>query len=53
MQIVNYYLLAEKSKTEPAEIDTATPPPEHPHLPLGHEDSLYVSIVPVINSEAG
>uniref|UniRef100_A0A1I7XC86 ABC transporter domain-containing protein n=1 Tax=Heterorhabditis bacteriophora TaxID=37862 RepID=A0A1I7XC86_HETBA len=40
MQIVNYYLLAEKSKTEPAEIDTATPPPEHPHLPLGHEDSV-------------
>uniref|UniRef100_A0A1I7WTV5 Cadherin_pro domain-containing protein n=1 Tax=Heterorhabditis bacteriophora TaxID=37862 RepID=A0A1I7WTV5_HETBA len=40
MQMVNYYLLAEKSKNEPAEIDTETPPPEHPHLPLGHEDSV-------------
>uniref|UniRef100_A0A1I7X3X0 Uncharacterized protein n=1 Tax=Heterorhabditis bacteriophora TaxID=37862 RepID=A0A1I7X3X0_HETBA len=39
MQIVNYYLLAEKSKNEPAEIDTVTPPLEHPHLPLGHDIS--------------
>uniref|UniRef100_A0A1I7XAU7 Uncharacterized protein n=1 Tax=Heterorhabditis bacteriophora TaxID=37862 RepID=A0A1I7XAU7_HETBA len=40
IQIISYYLLAEKTKNEPAEIGTVAPPLEHSHLPLGQDDLI-------------